>query len=403
MIVRENIEFQRGKDPKDSIGIGDRIERSREPIRSSLEDLARKYGGRVTVRKLSEDRIKGLWTPGPEKFKWEGNNRFYNYHIEAFIANDGKLWFSPGVSKSGTNEWLEDVGAAPTAEEAKEKIEEIFLSSDSRNVKIIDESYNFQRGKDPKETMGVGLEAEMEEKYGKLWKVFKRCNDLSHISENFEWVSEIQFNEKDPYFNIESYFYYTDDEGAKYPLSFVAILYPDEIYVKEVIGKAASGIRTVRQFVDFTEAFTYDEQWEGLFESVNFERGKDPRDQMEIGINRQFQKAIEELLLRDEEESFAINSIAFPRYSNTIDFVVDDWQDDIEDTLEKTKDYIMGLASENEEFDIFDFIDSGKWTGGGYKNGVFKFVAPIDPKVTRGLKGKMILAENQDKIKIMDL
>jgi hypothetical protein len=136
-------------------------------------------------------------------------------------------------------------------------------------------------------------------------------------------------------------------------------------------------------------------------ESISFERGRDPKAGMEIGITKEFQNAIETLLLRDADYMFAINSIAFPDYSDTIDFVVDDWTDD--DTLKETLTYIQELDSLNEFFHISDFIDFGSWTGGGYNNGVFKFVAPIDPAVARGLKGKKILAESKDKIKIMDL
>lgn len=136
-------------------------------------------------------------------------------------------------------------------------------------------------------------------------------------------------------------------------------------------------------------------------EYISFERGKDPMDQMGIGLNAQFQDAIEKLLKTDSEHMFVINSIAFPKWSDTIDFVCDDWSE--EDPIEDTKEYITDMAAQNESFDIFDFIDSGKWAGGGYKNGVYKFTAPIDKRVVKGLRGKMLLAEYGGKIKIMDL
>ncbi|HPI82808.1 MAG TPA: hypothetical protein PK122_06280, partial [Candidatus Paceibacterota bacterium] len=149
---------------------------------------------------------------------------------------------------------------------------------------IVKENIEFQRGNDPQKAMGIGLESQMEEKYGKKWKIFKRCNDLAHISENFQWVSEIQFNEKDPYFNIESYFYYTDEENAKYNLQYVVILYPEEIYAKEIVNKDDTSITSVNDFVEFTEAFEPDDRgWQGLFESLDFERGQDPKEAIGIG------------------------------------------------------------------------------------------------------------------------
>lgn len=139
-----------------------------------------------------------------------------------------------------------------------------------------------------------------------------------------------------------------------------------------------------------------------IYENIDFERGRDPKDQMEIGITYQFQKAIEDFLLRDANDSFIINSIAFPEYAGSrIDFVVDDWADD--DTLERTLSYLMSIDSQNEFLHIFDFIDVESFTGGGYKNGVYKFTAKIDPAVTMGLRGKMILAEDYKDIKIIDL
>jgi hypothetical protein len=150
---------------------------------------------------------------------------------------------------------------------------------------IVRENIEFQRGKDPKETMEIGLDAQMIQKYGeRRWKNFKRMNDLSHISQNFEWVSEIQTNEEDPYFNIESYFYYTDSEdGGKIPIQFVIILEEDGIIGKEIPTRNTEHLRNVIDFVEFTEAFYEDDEWEGLFESVNFQRGKDPKVSMGLG------------------------------------------------------------------------------------------------------------------------
>jgi hypothetical protein len=139
--IEESYEFKRGKDPRDILKIGDvygrMMKNVREEISEALQKLADEFGGRVRVYKLQpwdgKPRIKGLWTPGPEKHSFNKGDIFYNYGIEAFIANDEKLYFSPEIQKSGSNEWSGNLGSRETALGAADTLRNEFLRFDSRS------------------------------------------------------------------------------------------------------------------------------------------------------------------------------------------------------------------------------------------------------------------------------
>jgi len=126
------------------------------------------------------------------------------------------------------------------------------------------EAQNFERGKDPKQSMDIG----MESKYGKMYELFVICHNLSTNSENFPYVSEIVSNPgKDPFFNIESVFYYTDDDDNKIPEQFVITLHPDSIECFNVITKDEENFRTEQKFIKLTTCFDEDDNGGWQYES----------------------------------------------------------------------------------------------------------------------------------------
>jgi len=136
-------------------------------------------------------------------------------------------------------------------EYAELTFEEFLKITKCREIK---ESQNFQRGVDPKKSMDIG----MEHKFGRMYNLFTICHNLSMNSDSFEWVSDISWNPEDannPYFNIESLFYYTDEDGGKVPEQFVIRLYPDGLEIYNVITKDEDEVRSVRRFIEVTSAY----------------------------------------------------------------------------------------------------------------------------------------------------
>ncbi|MDD5648940.1 MAG: hypothetical protein PHF86_00740 [Candidatus Nanoarchaeia archaeon] len=158
-------------------------------------------------------------------------------------------------------------------------------------MKLVRESINFERGQEPKKSMDIGLHA----KYN-FWDLFVRCYELANISENFTYVSDIiADNKKNPYFVIESVFYYTDENNNKIPEQFVITFFYNEeskdLLCFNAITKDEIYFHTEKKFVEITTCFDEDAAKE-MFESINFERGQEPKKSMDIGIQHSnpFQK-----------------------------------------------------------------------------------------------------------------
>ena len=113
------------------------------------------------------------------------------------------------------------------------------------------EKLGFERGIDPKKSMDIGL----EHKFGRMFNLFVICHNLSMNSEAFEWVSEIVLDKNNPYFNIESLFYYTDEEENKIPEQFVVTLFRDSLLIVNIITKEEYNIKSIKRFMEITSAY----------------------------------------------------------------------------------------------------------------------------------------------------
>ena len=353
IIMNESLEFERGKDPKEIMKIGSA--RGGEVLFNLIFEEAKK-SPRVFVYPQKPTIVGKFdhWKIGPIAEKKE---KYFKIVLKEHVS----LWARKEVyvilTESG-NVWYFDT-------EFKEyhPIKNIKDFYKYFNKTELTESLEFERGKDPKTSIGVGMESQMEKKF-KLWKVFKRCNDLSHISENFEWVSEIQFDDPNPYFNIESYFYYTDEDDNKYPLNYVIQLFEDHIYCKEVIAKNEDEVRTVRGFVNFTEAFNDDEEWQGVFESFDFERKNNPHKSLRIGKYRPEKFKFKDYNGDIREIEVIDNSFKLNDLDVRLEFDKD------EDGEETADAYVDGQKSDMAVFKMtpfdYEFKNQGEYADPGY-------------------------------------
>lgn len=349
----ESLEFERGKDPKETMKIGSA--RGGEALFNLIFEEAKKsprvfvYPQKPTiVGRLDHYAFRKL----PEK-----KEKYFKIVLREHVS----IWARKEVFVILTE--AGDVWYYDTEFEEYHPIKNLKDFYKYFNKTELTESLDFERGKDPKTSIGVGIESQMEKKF-KLWKVFKRCNDLSHISENFEWVSEIQFDDPNPYFNIRSYFYYTDEEDNKYPLNYVIRLFDDYIYCKEVIAENEEEVRTVKGFVEFTEAFEEDEQWRGVFESLDFERENNPYKSLRVGKYRP-----EKFKFKDYEGDIVEIEVINNSFKlNDLDVRLE--FDEDEDGEETADVYVDGQKSDMAVFKMipfdYEFKSQGEYAEPGY-------------------------------------
>lgn len=209
--IFEKLDFERGMDPKRSMGIGN------------------------------------LW-----QFKKSRKSHYYEHWTEFYLYKNGEL-YAEGSTQELVRENTREQNLIENPNYYRTSGE--FLKSyglNIKNVEIVNESIDFQRGIDPKKSMDIG----MEHKYGRMYNLFIICHNLSLSSDAFEEVSDIiQEEGKDPYFVIESLFYYTDEDNAKIPEQFVITLYPDELLVYNAITKDEDYIKSARRFMEITSAY----------------------------------------------------------------------------------------------------------------------------------------------------
>ena len=80
-------------------------------------------------------------------------------------------------------------------------------------------------------------------------------------SDSFEWVSDIVWNPDDadhPYFNIDSFYYYTDEDENNITEKFVVRLFPNYLEIYNVITEEEEEVRSVRKFIEITSAYEED-------------------------------------------------------------------------------------------------------------------------------------------------
>ena len=234
--LRENINFERGKDPKTSLGIGlsfDNLQAGN--ILMSNKDMSWGKAGRKLKVKSVEELDSG--------FKEIG---YVNIDI------NGKVSSWPGNTWQFYKEWFDEHFDI---------------------VGLVKESISFERGKDPKDALEVG--SHRIPKKGETFTAWDRFNKkMIQVIADFDSKSGDDFySEYD--FNTDGEMRYT---GANQPEWWTEVSFPDggENFAVKFKGKGWE--------------IDNDDSDEDLNENLSFERGKDPKETMDIGLKS---KAVE--------------------------------------------------------------------------------------------------------------
>lgn len=68
--VYENLDFERGQDPKDALGIGNHMEKAKRQLRKAMKEITSEYGGNYRISRGHRGimpEIRAIWNPEDDK------------------------------------------------------------------------------------------------------------------------------------------------------------------------------------------------------------------------------------------------------------------------------------------------------------------------------------------------
>jgi hypothetical protein len=337
----ESLDFERGIDPKESIGIGNEGFRIYNKFQKIAKSLGIEEAGINDLnQKIAIGSWKMPWLKGDvdksgfgriilfQSVEDSGEYKVYSKGKRGSDIQDWRMWNSP-------RKWLE-------------------------NIKMLNESINFERGIDPKKSMGIGEEAtyqkiaDMMQKDGWSpvdpyesdsaigWAVEYGHHDLakflldrhSHQDEvQNQMVNYIQWSAQNrnldmlelllSYFNL-------DPSHLNFALRMASSYEP--------------AYNTIKSYMNKTN------------ESLEFERGKDPKSSLNIGLSRYSLENQSFPMINDEIIKTAISEI-MELPPEKIYFMGDTRGEEI-DYLNRLADYVYSL----DRIDNLE-IETGEWIG----------------------------------------
>ena len=250
--ILESANFERGLNPKEMMDIGrDRSDAPDEQIFLRMHEEASKSPNFQYVTDINWKNEEPVFTIKSKKIiTVKRTFRDYENEFREGYVNEPEL-FTIYLTKDQGVTMFNDL----TNDEYENLTFKEFLKI--TNCRSIKESVNFERGKDVKKSMDIGL----QHKYGRMYNLFTICHNLSMNSDSFEWVSDIVWNPDDadhPYFNIDSFYYYTDENENNITEKFVVRLFPNYLEIYNVITEEEEEVRSVRKFIEITSAYEED-------------------------------------------------------------------------------------------------------------------------------------------------
>ena len=288
--IYENINFERGQDPKSSIGIG---HAKLYPSKTLFKRIY-KYWEKVPETgwpKEFEELTPIIWSIKEPKFNviLKINNKLEENSYTFYLTEDGVVMFY--------DHYIDTNEGQRKYKEKEYYIEDFIhfiriLQSNHTQIINVKESLDFERGKDPRQAMDLGF----------LYPIKKQVEKL-----NQETIDRGFFKipmKKNPYATEDKEFTNLiswGDNNNNYLLLYILNSVADQVKRKfRVIGghwdksfKAVdddypprSEDGSIHGWIDFRDSGSYYNPWNrafGLWESQNFERGMDPLEKMNIG------------------------------------------------------------------------------------------------------------------------
>ena len=278
--VYENMEFERGLDPKKAMGIGifgPKSFRSYEKMAEWLYTHLETYlDVKPSMDLIPKEEIYPYFFTEP--FMSDVSD-FIKYQIGSPISdNKNPLWKING--RKADLEWY-----------VYDHLKKLILLNHT-----VKENINFERGGDPKKAMGIGMDAVTYRPTEIVWGSTKNIKEYNNDIADYK-IKEILSS----------------------PSKFVKED-PRMVLLKRWDSKGLTRSLSLRYLRSSSSKYKYI-YWEGKYypihlpleESINFERGQDPKSAMGIGVQGIFLEKLNNLLLKDRDDINTIfNIIIYP-------------------------------------------------------------------------------------------
>ena len=306
--LTESIDFVRGMDPKDSMEIG-RIEERREALIDwIIEQDPMKWSGSSVLAPFITRRHPHPW--GWDMKKFEDASLMELNHIKEYIEK-----------------W-----------EAVDKKYNVFDGPASK----VHERLNFERGMDPKQSMDIGINARINKITSsdlEFLKIYTNDGDgKGHANPRFfedVYGDSLSFNEyleraKRTYNLLEPFEYLFGDhfpsdmkkEMREYVKSYLKNPKYNYAYNCDIMGEGDVDVFFSEIKLPSAELLG---KKPGLKESVNFERGIDPKKSMQIGVKAKIKDGMNCLLQSSRNFSSRISTINLAGDRNNLWLEISDY------------------------------------------------------------------------------
>jgi hypothetical protein len=295
--IKESLDFERGQDPKRSMGIGNEAHRVASELGIDMAELRSLWG---IIGYLEPEMETGEDAPDKDDFA---------AHVW-MIADDPGSW---GVEK--------DSHFYEVIEWANHNVDDAWkiFNLDHNEVYEIHESRSFKRGRDPKHSIGIGKIASSPVIVGENTFFKNQNKKLSEDEIKRILRNPTKSKEENIAFNVM----YPGEESPRF------------FFLKDLLNSNET-------FVYDGELYDFSEYYK-MKESYNFERGKDPKSAMDIGMEpRTFHvgsvrynrgsttyldKKLAKRVLRGEDTIYQNYFVNAPGHDNTKGFYIEELQD----------------------------------------------------------------------------
>jgi hypothetical protein len=379
--LKESLNFERGIEPKDAI-LGPKYRMFsivRHKMLNSIKDIAQKYNAEVIDESTQELLKIGVITPikkgkifielGREDLQNPGTH-IHDMGVGYYLP-DGTKTSGIGVSVGEFKEGLEKYEYE--LQEAIRVVEK-WLNQDT----TVKESLDFERGVNPKQTLGIGVKEKIRQGILGLLQSSRGDSKIStiNIGKNREdlWLDISDYGTK----NFEDLFY-----------SFLSPEYfRNEIYLRAKPKKFSNSwkddwrVFIKDEYKDFFKACFSPEGY--IIESVNFERGGDPKDRMSIGRVEERKRKVIDQIIDYDPSNWTGSSVLAPFIEGR--FSITKW--DVEKMENSSIDEIQDLLNHIKKWERIEKNEVEKRLRRYNKVGEsINFERGLDPKTSMKIGG----------------
>jgi hypothetical protein len=287
--IKESISFERGKDPITALGVG-----IRSSIIKFLIDNGEFDPDNLDELKISDSQLL-VYCCKYGKFDWA--KFLIEQGADVNRYEGASLEWASVRNYTDIVDLLLGAGADPKAifPSFQLKFKESLKNLDNKNkwksirdAFKLGESVNFERGKDPMTSMGIGSASGGESLFNMIWNEVPKLPGIFVIpksvskSQGFDWLW-IELEASDGSRCVSYFKLVMDEKISLYSRRAISVILMESgnVYFYE-----DHNYRPLNNFSDFLKYFYTNENSseENLDENLNFERGKDPKSSLRIGL-----------------------------------------------------------------------------------------------------------------------